>query len=418
MKNQKKYSSDRIDPPKPLRPHNGYHLFFKLERYSILAEKNHLYLAEDEEIDQNAHLRPEKYRGIALPKHWFVKEQKKKRKDHVIHGVISFIELSKEMSRRWQEADDETKRFCNGLAKSQLKIYYQQMKDYKEKYGKKKPDDKHEQKEKRKDVNNHNSPNSPRKATKSAIIPSIGKKSETDVMNLIDNGFDFEFDSSIPGIIETETTHWNTQDYASKNETPIEPRISSKKKEEGTVFSTNDTGYVTASAVAGATTSSSDDNQWQDFFADLEPIPITSDTSKIKVVPPMEASQMTFPVDGEAQRFLTGLFSCNRLSQTNKNINDDGLGSGVNSISTLTLGNTESEFVRHAHGFHFPFHPQQQQVNDQQNLNRTAQVYHYPSAPIEVRKSPFDNSAAISCVDAYHRHQYQNQTINHDWSKI
>mmetsp|Transcript_3713 Transcript_3713/g.7926 ORF Transcript_3713/g.7926 Transcript_3713/m.7926 type:complete len:442 (-) Transcript_3713:159-1484(-) len=124
-------------PPKPPRPYNPYHIFFRLERSFILQTATEPQVPHVNEYDQGASQRPLKYRNILLPKDWYVsKAAKRKRKDHKIHGVISFKDLSKSMSQRWDAADSETKAFCTALAQEQKDRYKEELKQYVERYGK------------------------------------------------------------------------------------------------------------------------------------------------------------------------------------------------------------------------------------------------------------------------------------------
>ena len=59
----------------------------------------------------------------------------KKRSQRSSHGIISFLELSKMISKRWKEADIETKSFCRVVAEKELENYRCEMKAYIDKYG-------------------------------------------------------------------------------------------------------------------------------------------------------------------------------------------------------------------------------------------------------------------------------------------
>ncbi len=123
-------------PPKPPRPYNPYHIFFRLERSFILQTASDPQVPHAKEYDQGASKRPFKYRNILMPKDWYVsKAVKRKRRDHKIHGVISFKDLSKSMSQRWDTADSETKEFCTALAKEQKDRYNEELNQYVQRYG-------------------------------------------------------------------------------------------------------------------------------------------------------------------------------------------------------------------------------------------------------------------------------------------
>ena len=134
--------SNNIIPPKPTRPLTAYHIFFQLERNYIIQQSKKQGTPEDfpEGIDQNAAERPEKYRNIIMPRGWFNSGKgeaaKKKKAAKKIHGVISFLDLSKTISNRWNSADFETRMYCRDLANKQLVIYRKNMEAFVKKYGK------------------------------------------------------------------------------------------------------------------------------------------------------------------------------------------------------------------------------------------------------------------------------------------
>lgn len=124
-------------PPKPKRPMTAYHVYFQLERNYILQNHEDYIPHYPEHIDENACERPERYRGLIMPKDWYIsKEVKVKKKDRKNHGIISFVELSKTISYRWNnEADYDTKMYCRDIADDQLERYREEMAAYVEKYG-------------------------------------------------------------------------------------------------------------------------------------------------------------------------------------------------------------------------------------------------------------------------------------------
>jgi hypothetical protein len=123
-------------PPLPLRPFTSYNIFSQLERRYIVQTNSNVVADLPAHIDQNASARPEKYRNIILPKDWYVVgANRKKRQHHVNHGVISFVDLSKTISRNWGTCDDATRRYCERLAEGEMVRYSQDINAYSEKYG-------------------------------------------------------------------------------------------------------------------------------------------------------------------------------------------------------------------------------------------------------------------------------------------
>ena len=127
-------------PPKPSRPFTEYHIFFQLERNYILQtsdKSSHIDTTIDfADIDPDASTRPPRYRSLTLPKHWYTKGSRPKRRGHrKAHGKISFVELTKLISQRWREADQVTREYCRELSQRGLKRYKEDMKEYVERYG-------------------------------------------------------------------------------------------------------------------------------------------------------------------------------------------------------------------------------------------------------------------------------------------
>ncbi len=124
-------------PPKPKRPMTAYHVYFQLERNYILQKHEDYVPHYPEQIDENASERPERYRTLIMPKDWYIsKEVKIKKKDRKNHGIISFVELSKTISHRWNnEADYDTKMYCRDIADDQLERYREEVTAYVEKFG-------------------------------------------------------------------------------------------------------------------------------------------------------------------------------------------------------------------------------------------------------------------------------------------
>ena len=137
---------------KPVRPLTIYHLFFQLEReYLIQNIKSSCDEPTTDHIGDDRHLgididpeMPARYKKIYLTTYWFAsssgkriktKESEKRRNHRKVHGKISFQELSKQIAARWKTlevTDEETKMYCAKIAKRELDLYMQKMKQYKE----------------------------------------------------------------------------------------------------------------------------------------------------------------------------------------------------------------------------------------------------------------------------------------------
>lgn len=123
-KNSKADEENESFPLKPPRSYTSYQIFFQLERHYILQTNSKLAAELPEYVDQGAADRPEKYRNIILPRDWYVVGvNRKKRQDHVNHGIISFDDLTKTISHNWNTADLETRMYCKDLAEMELTRY-------------------------------------------------------------------------------------------------------------------------------------------------------------------------------------------------------------------------------------------------------------------------------------------------------
>jgi len=128
-------------PPRPKRPLTSYNLFAIFERAYILqnANKSTIPKLHPDDIDDTAYLRPPKYRNLVLPKKWFDTRNKPKKngnkKFRQLHGVISFVDLTKTVSKRWRELDQDTKSYFVDLGAKLVRDYDIEVKEYTGKYG-------------------------------------------------------------------------------------------------------------------------------------------------------------------------------------------------------------------------------------------------------------------------------------------
>ncbi|KAL7520454.1 hypothetical protein ACHAWX_005565 [Stephanocyclus meneghinianus] len=133
-----------FNPPKPKRPLTIFNLFSILERNFIVQQnQKRASASSNAPEDTNASLdpylatRPERYRDVVLPPNWYVVGMNRvKRSKHEVHGVISFDDLTKEISLRWKSVDAETKQYCNMIAADELERYQRDVAEYKATYGK------------------------------------------------------------------------------------------------------------------------------------------------------------------------------------------------------------------------------------------------------------------------------------------
>eukprot|EP00956_Cyclotella_meneghiniana_P010447 scaffold14537_cov45-Cyclotella_meneghiniana.AAC.2 len=132
-------------PPLPKRPLTSFNLFSMLERKFIFLQQTE---QDPKREDSNANIngtnniepygavRPQRYAKLVLAPDWYVVGANRiKRQDHKNHGLISFTDLSKTLSDRWKNADDEVKTYCKKIAAGELEKYRKEQEEYKEKYG-------------------------------------------------------------------------------------------------------------------------------------------------------------------------------------------------------------------------------------------------------------------------------------------
>ncbi|KAL3784243.1 hypothetical protein HJC23_013530 [Cyclotella cryptica] len=125
-------------PPKPKRPLTVFNIFSILERNYIVQQnqKRAAIPPRDTNTDPYEATRPEKYRNVILPSNWFVVGMNRvRRSKHQKHGVISFNDLTQEMSMRWKSVDPETKQYCEMIAADELTRYRQDIAAYEALYG-------------------------------------------------------------------------------------------------------------------------------------------------------------------------------------------------------------------------------------------------------------------------------------------
>ena len=123
---------------KPTRPMTKYHIFFQLERAHIIQSSGDTaaITLKCSEIDTDSASRPPRYRSLILPKDWHRNGRRSKCRSHrKSHGKISFLDLSKVISQRWREVDQQTKKYCRDLASRELSRYREEMDAFVERFG-------------------------------------------------------------------------------------------------------------------------------------------------------------------------------------------------------------------------------------------------------------------------------------------
>ena len=133
-------------------------VFFQLERETLLQSQedglsNGAYtvkkiLDQERQVEppEKVALRPFQYQHLILPSDWYVVGSKytgkgdpnsyrRDRKHRKTHGVISFVELTKLVSRKWKVADSETKEYCRNLAQGELLRYRKELDEFIKIYG-------------------------------------------------------------------------------------------------------------------------------------------------------------------------------------------------------------------------------------------------------------------------------------------
>ena len=143
------------------RSYTEYNIFFQLERERILGElekerrdgddgeeKEGNAAAKDDDSkdstpvvlnqpsDPNDILpRPPQFAQLVLSPKWYdsahrIKENKlnkDKRKHRKTHGLVGFLDLTRQIAKAWGNADELTKRYCKKVADIQLKVYKERL---------------------------------------------------------------------------------------------------------------------------------------------------------------------------------------------------------------------------------------------------------------------------------------------------
>ena len=101
----------------PLRPLSAYNFFFQAERDKILNGA----LCQDDDWS-------EARKRDLLRAHW-TRDRSKKRRHRKSHGRISFVELSREISRRWKTLAENHKEFYRQVAATDFARYQREIKE-------------------------------------------------------------------------------------------------------------------------------------------------------------------------------------------------------------------------------------------------------------------------------------------------
>jgi len=120
--------------PPSTRPYTSYNLFFQLEREYILqtihgfrptiASKD-IFDPTHEAYPASCYPLPSRYDNLILPYDWHIpgKTRRRKRSHRKSHGKIGFHELNDQISKAWQDADDNIRNFCARLSDIEAKKY-------------------------------------------------------------------------------------------------------------------------------------------------------------------------------------------------------------------------------------------------------------------------------------------------------
>ncbi len=143
MKNANNQGNGKINSKErpPSRPFTPYIVFFQLERERILQEYGEGYAAIPPSTkDTNASARPKSYRELILAKDWYIAGSKRNddgidKKKRRVHGIMTFVQLTKLISQNWASADKQVKEYCTLMSQENTRRYRIEMDAYIEKYG-------------------------------------------------------------------------------------------------------------------------------------------------------------------------------------------------------------------------------------------------------------------------------------------
>lgn len=105
----------------PIRALSAYNFFFRYERERILNSKEN---GDDFVLDVS-----QKHQEAMLKSHW-TRDRTVKRRHRKSHGKISFSELSKKISRRWNELPEHQKNFFNEVAAKDWERYHREIEQH------------------------------------------------------------------------------------------------------------------------------------------------------------------------------------------------------------------------------------------------------------------------------------------------
>lgn len=142
MKNQKTFIMKNAKTSvvfKPSRPYTEYNIFFQLEREYILQASLGLKPSIDacrvfdpSRKDYFGPDLPARYKGIILMNDWHIpgKNRRRNRQHTKSHGLISFTDLSKRVSKAWANAGSDVREFCAELREIGMKQYRAKIASY------------------------------------------------------------------------------------------------------------------------------------------------------------------------------------------------------------------------------------------------------------------------------------------------